>query len=75
MPRRNIRARDRWMPRNGESYFLILANGTIQRLQWHGTDFDQEVWRFGNCFRLRREATQAREQIKEVLRTLHQQHP
>ena len=31
---------DRWMPRNGERYFLRLGNGTIQRLRWYGTDFD-----------------------------------
>jgi len=65
---------DPWMPRNGERYFLILGNGTIQRLQWHGTDFDQEAWNFGNCFRLRREATQARDWMKEYLANFHREH-
>jgi len=59
------------MPRNGQRYFLVLGNGTIQRFQWHGTDFDQEAWDFGNCFRSRREAEQAHTAIKEVLLHFH----
>jgi hypothetical protein len=61
----------RWVPKNGEVYFLILGDGTIQSFQWHGTDFDQNAWSFGNCFRSRREATQARDVIKEVLSNFH----
>lgn len=67
-------APERWMPRNGERYFLILGNGAIQSLCWHGTDFDQEAWTFGNCFRLRREAIQAREQLKDVFLSFHKAH-
>ena len=65
---------DRWIPRQGERYFLILGNGTIQRFQWHSTDFDQEAWSVGNCFRLRRQAIQARYGIKEYLATFHREH-
>src|SRR5439155_334368 len=63
----------RWMPRNGQRYFLVLGNGTVQRLQWHGTDFDQEAWSFGNCFRSRRKAERAREGIKEYLANFHRE--
>src|SRR5262249_53947301 len=61
----------RWMPKHGEPYFLILGDSIVKRFQWHGTDFDQEAWQFGNCFRAWREAEQARDKIKEVLRTFH----
>src|SRR5438132_880574 len=62
-----------WMPRNGQNYFLVLGNGTVQRLQWHGTDFDQEAWSFGNCFRSRREAERAQEGIREYLANFHRE--
>ena len=42
--------------------------------EWHGIDFDQGVWHFGNRFRLRREATQAREWMKEYLANFHREH-
>jgi hypothetical protein len=42
--------------------------------EWHGTDFDQEAWNFGNCFRLRREATQVRGWMKECLANFHREH-
>jgi hypothetical protein len=73
-PNLDIPPHDRWMPRQGERYFLILGNGMIQGFQWHGTDFDREAWSFGNCFRLRRQATQARDGMKEYLATFHREH-
>jgi hypothetical protein len=40
----------------------------------HGTDFDQEAWHFGSCFRLRREATQEGDWMKEYLANFHGEH-
>jgi len=62
--------RDRWMPRNGEQYFLILGNGTVQRLQWHGTEFNLDAWKFGNCFKTRQDAERAIEAVKALLKYL-----
>jgi len=62
--------RDRWMPRNGEQYFLILGNGRVQRFQWHGTEFDLDAWKFGNCFKTRRDAERAIEAVKALLKYL-----
>jgi len=42
--------------------------------QRHSTDFDQEAWGVGNRFRLRREATQARELMKEYWANFHREH-
>lgn len=58
---------ERWMPNNGERYFLILGNGMIQRLQWQGTEFDHQTWNFGNCFRRRRDAEHARDAVQHLL--------
>jgi hypothetical protein len=63
-----------WKPRNHARYYLILGNGEIQRLQWNNTPFDYEAWDFGNCFRLRREAEQAREKVKDTLINFHKNH-
>src|SRR3989440_10157082 len=65
---------ERWIPRHGQRYFLILGHGTIQSFRWQSTELDPQAWSFGNCFRLRREAAQARDQLKAVLLTFHQQH-
>ena len=47
----------------------------IQQLrEWHGTDFDREAWHCGNCFRLRREAAQAGDWMKEYLANFHREH-
>ena len=64
----------RWVPRQGEHYFLILGNGTIARFPWNDTDFDHEAWHFGNCFQTQEQAEHARDTITEVLRTVHQDH-
>jgi hypothetical protein len=66
--------RDRWMPRNGEQYFLVLGNGTVQRFQWHGTEFDLDAWSFGNCFKTRQDADLAREVAKALLQDLRIEH-
>jgi hypothetical protein len=63
------------MPQHGDPYFVILGDSTVKRFQWQGTDFDQEAWKFGHCFRAWREAQQARGQITDLLLTFHQDHP
>jgi hypothetical protein len=55
----------RWKPAYHERYCVILGNDTIQSFQWNRTPFDHQAWSVGNCFRLRSEAEQARNQIKE----------
>jgi hypothetical protein len=60
-----------WRPEAGERYFAILADGNIRQLPWHDTPFDYDAWQFGNCFRQRAEATQARAHMQELLRIFH----
>ena len=57
-------------PENREHYYLVLANGEIKDFPWNDTVFDYEVWDFGNCFRVRREAQQARDSIRQLLQQL-----
>jgi len=68
MQRRQDQIRDKHQrPANREHYFLVLANGEIKNFPWNDTVFDYEVWDFGNCFRMRQEAEQARDSIKKLL--------
>jgi hypothetical protein len=68
MQRRQNHIRDKHQrPANREHYFLVLANGEIKNFPWNDTVFDYEVWDFGNCFRMRQEAEQARDLIKKLL--------
>ena len=50
----------------------MLGNGMIELFPWSDTPFDHETWSFGNCFKTHAQAVQAREKIREVLRTVHQ---
>lgn len=61
----------RWQPAYHERYFLILGNGRIQGFRWSDTEFDHDAWRFGNCFRDRKDAERARKFIKQLLQNLH----
>jgi hypothetical protein len=74
MPRRDVSGRNRWMPREGQRYYLILGNGAVQRFEWHSTPFDHEVWNFGNCFRLKRDAERARNTLREILLHFHMEY-
>jgi hypothetical protein len=60
-------ARSRWKPTHHECYFVILGDGSIQNFPWNGTDFDLRAWQFGNCFRRRTTAEQARNAVQELL--------
>jgi hypothetical protein len=62
-------APSRWRPTRHERYYLILGDGSIQQLPWNDTDFDHRAWQFGNCFRRRTAAEQARKSVHEVLRS------
>ena len=56
-----------WRPQEGERYFMILGDGHIRELPWHGTPVDYDAWQFGNCFRQRQDAQQAREAMHTLL--------
>ncbi len=70
--RQNSQQSQRWLPRTGAHSSLMLGNGMIARLPWSGTAFDHEAWHCGNGFQTSAQAAHAREQVTEVLLTLHQ---
>jgi hypothetical protein len=58
---------ERWKPADNEPYFIILGDGSVKMLSWHGTPFDHAAWEFGNCFQARRDAEGARDAMKAYL--------
>jgi hypothetical protein len=67
-------ARERWKPDTHERYFVVLGDGSIKNIQWYDTPFDHEAWQFGNCFKARSDAEQARWAIKQLLLYWHTEH-
>ena len=67
-------ARERWKPDTHERYFVVLGDGSIKIFQWYDTPFDYGAWEFGNYFKARSDAEQAREAIKQLLRYLYTEH-
>jgi hypothetical protein len=55
----------------GKHYYVVLFQGNIQKFKWLGEEIDNESSKFGNCFKTREQAEQAREKIKEVLLHIH----
>jgi hypothetical protein len=64
----------RWLPLRGEKYFLIVRNGKIISSHWCDTPSEYEDWRFGNCFKNRKDAKKAREAMKDLLENSPQKH-
>ena len=64
----------RWKPQRRERYYLILGDGDIKRFFWDNTFFDKKAWRLGNCFRLRKDAEQARVLFRYILNHYHKEY-
>ena len=70
--RKNPSPPQRWLPSEGDHYYLILGSGMIELFPWNDTPFDHETWHFGNCFKTHEEAIHARDKLKAVLLTFHE---
>jgi hypothetical protein len=46
----------RWKPKDGETYFFILADGDIVPRIWENDVVDNDCFRLGNCFETEEEA-------------------
>ena len=72
-------AAGQWRPKNGEHYWEIDSAGEIREYQWFdtttpGSQWIAKTWAFGNCFKSRAEAEQARSGIQAYLQSFHAQH-
>ena len=66
-----VEVKERWKPKNGESYFFISGDGLVNLSDWDNDVFDNYYYNFGNCFRTKEEAEKALERVKELLLSLN----
>ena len=57
----------RWKPKYNECYYRITWMGEVAEDIWYGSRNDESGYKFGNCFRTKKEAETARDKIKELL--------
>jgi hypothetical protein len=62
---------ERWKPEDGEWYYFVCSNGSIDEYQWDGDGTDDIYYQNGNCFKTEAEAQAAAEKIKALLLSLH----
>lgn len=57
----------KWKPKNNECYYRITWIGEVTENIWYGLRNDESGYKFGNCFRTKKEAEVARDLVKSVL--------
>ena len=57
-----------WKPECGDSFYYIVSKGSIMSDIWYGRCFQEQRYKFGNCFKTQEEAEAARDKIKEILK-------
>ena len=55
-------------PQHGDNFWYFHADGEIMSSKWWNINTDKEALKFGNCFKTKYEAEQARDKIKSLLR-------
>lgn len=63
---------ERYKPRCTERYYYIRNKGDVDDVLWCDDTFDHEYYEFGNCFRTKKEATNAAKKVKALLLSLHE---
>ena len=58
----------RWKPKMNEVYFIINSEANIKEFEWWDDEIDSARWKFGNCFRTRKETDEARRRVKKALK-------
>lgn len=62
----------RWKPEEGEWYYFVCANGSIDEYRWNGDGTDDIYYQNGNCFKTQSEAQAAAEKVKALLLSLQE---
>jgi len=59
----------RWKPKKGERFYRILPSigdlySKVDRWEWHNVQYDNRLYRLGNCFKTKREAQDVARKLK-----------
>lgn len=64
----------RWKPKNGERYYSAAWGHSVgftpTGMIWHGGEYDESVWEFGDCFRTEEEARRLCDRLNWAVRKL-----
>lgn len=55
-----------WKPKNGEEYYYIYSDGTMDCLDWDNDSEDKNRYLLGNCFKTKEEVESAIEKLKVI---------
>lgn len=62
----------RWKPKNGERYYSAAWGHSVgftpTGMIWHGGEYDEAVWEFGDCFRTEEEARRLCDRLNWAVR-------
>lgn len=63
---------ERWKPKNGERYYSAAWGHSVgftpTGMIWHGGEYDESVWKFGDCFRTEEEARRLCDRLNWAVR-------
>ena len=57
----------RWKPKKRDKYYYIRSKGNVNSAFWHKGSVDIHRYKFGNCFKTKKEAGDKLKQIKQIL--------
>lgn len=64
----------RWKPKNGERYYSAAWGHSVgfnpTGMIWQGDEYDEAVWKFGDCFRTEEEARRLCDRLNWAVRKL-----
>lgn len=60
---------DDW-PKEGDEFWYFHADGEILHENYNNTQWHKDKLQFGNCFKTEKEATEARDKVKQLLNEL-----
>jgi hypothetical protein len=63
-----------WIPKIDAFYWTVDGDGTVYEAFWQDDEMDKARAVFGNCFKSRQDAEQARGQVRAVLVNFHKEH-
>jgi hypothetical protein len=63
---------EQWQPTHEELFWYVDSDGDLVQKNWFDSNTDRRKLDFGNCFRSREQAREARDRIKALVQQLHE---
>lgn len=63
----------RWKPDFGDNYYVICSWGQPSLVIFHTGEIPKRRYKFGNCFRTKKQAQEAARRVRETLKNYHRE--